>query len=110
VNENEKTIIEIIMCVWKKLDFKEMHRSRILGIYGELQGKINYALCADTLKEFFSRLSKKLNIRDAYCDPELFQNKNDKEIIQYVKKNLNYIMLLFRNEIEIKKEERKNAV
>jgi hypothetical protein len=94
---------ELVLPVWRAMDWDSVSPRRRMGIYDEFQQKIRSAAHCATLTEFVSRLADKMGAI-ALSDPRVLQicsSGKDEELLAILREEAAIVVLLVRQTQEI---------
>jgi hypothetical protein len=94
---------ELVLPVWRAMDWDSVSPRRRMGIYDELQQKIRSAAHCATLPQFVSRLADGMGAI-ALSDPrvvEICDSGMDEELLSVLRDEAHIVVLLLRQTQEI---------
>ena len=101
---------QLITAMWNSLDFSEIKGKRVMGIWDEFIAKIKIALNTETelgafLNKFCSKFNTNLKKSEAFAEAEQLTVTGQHELLDYIRNNLQIIIV----DIRLDKENEKNA-
>lgn len=99
--------------MWNSLDFSDMRGTRILGIWDEFTAKLRIALSTETeygaiLNKFCTKFNVNLRKDDVFDEISSFSQSEQHELFEYIRENLQILIVELRLKKEKEKNEQKN--
>lgn len=101
---------DIVLAVWRRVDKGSMAKSRLYGIYDELNGKIRSAALTSDLVRFTENLSRSFGVRDL-ADTQLLElvtllgPEDHRAVLDALRKETSFVVLKVRLKAEERREQ-----
>lgn len=105
--QRRNAVLNILLNVWKNIDWDNMSNMRIMNIYDEFSNKLLASTGVRTKEQFLNKLCEKWGIRSLTDDSiiDLLDSFNDEELLETIRQEYQYLILLIRKRTKNKKND-----
>jgi len=109
--ETREKATELVLALWRAIDWDNIGASRRMGIYDEFEGKLRASASTDTIYSFLERIKKKMGLQNLK-ETELVEMIKDDggDILDHIRKETSFLVLKMRKIQEDKKNNYYNEV
>jgi hypothetical protein len=112
IADKRKAVVDILLEVWKHIDFENMSNTRMMKIYNEFTSKVLAATSVRTKEEFINKLCEKFGIR-SLSNPDIVKKLNkfdNDEFLDLLREETQYLILIMRAIKQDKKQSSDEAL
>lgn len=104
--ERRKAIVQVLLNVWRNIDWDGVGGSRLMTIYDEFASKLLASTGVRTKEQFLNKICEKWGIRSLTDDKviDLMDMFSDEELLECIRQEYQYLVLLLRRRTKNKSQ------